>query len=112
MTEPFENREINNQIADRDSQARVPSFRLKNAEGKILQRKMGIGWHFDERFEWHNGRAIDLNRPLCVYAERAVHVNRPYLTGILERANPRGAHRSCNCRTRPRIFVDIAAVRY
>src|SRR6266508_5032874 len=105
MTEPLENRKINNQIAERDSDARVSFFRLENAEGKILQRKIGIGWHFDERFEWHNaGRWTSIAR--CVFTSSGRFTwNRPYLTGILARANPRGAHRSCNCRTRPRIFV-------
>jgi hypothetical protein len=27
---------------------------LKHAEGKILNRKMRIGWDVDERFEWHS----------------------------------------------------------
>ena len=48
MTEPFENREINNQIADRDSHARLTIFRLKDAERQILDWKMRTGWDFDE----------------------------------------------------------------
>jgi hypothetical protein len=40
MAEFFENRKIDNQIADCDSGPRFASFRLKNSEGKILDRKM------------------------------------------------------------------------
>ena len=43
MTELFENRKIDDEIANRDSHARLVVSRLKYAERKILQREMGIG---------------------------------------------------------------------
>ena len=49
MSELFEHRKIDNQIADGDSHARFGSlFRLKNAEGKILDGKMRTGRDVDE----------------------------------------------------------------
>ena len=56
MTEFFENGKIDNQIADRDSHARVALFRLKDTEWKILNGKVRIAWDFDERFERHTGK--------------------------------------------------------
>src|SRR6266478_3008311 len=53
MAEFLEDRKINNQIADRDSHARLTVSRLKHAERQVLNRKMRIGWDFDERFERH-----------------------------------------------------------
>src|SRR6266436_5358826 len=53
MAELFEDRKVDNQIADRDSYARLTVSRLKHAERQILNRKMRIGWDFDERFERH-----------------------------------------------------------
>src|SRR5438046_5831023 len=48
MTELFQDRKIDNQIADRDSDARFALFRLKDAEWEILDGKMRIGWNFDK----------------------------------------------------------------
>ena len=42
MADFFENRKIENQIADGNSGARFASFWLKDAEGKIVDRKMRI----------------------------------------------------------------------
>ena len=42
MTEFFKNGEIDNQIANRYSYTWLTLFRLKNAEWKILDRKMRI----------------------------------------------------------------------
>jgi hypothetical protein len=48
MAELFEDRKVDDQIADRDSYARFAFFRFENAEGQILNGKMRIGWDFDE----------------------------------------------------------------
>jgi hypothetical protein len=48
MAEFFESGKINNQIADGDSGTGFASFRLKDAEGKILDGKMRIGRDVDE----------------------------------------------------------------
>ena len=48
MAEFFENRKVNNQIADGDCGARLASFRLKDAEGKILNGEMRIRRNIDE----------------------------------------------------------------
>jgi hypothetical protein len=48
MAEFFESRKIDNQIADGDSRARFASFRLKDAEGKILDGKMRNRRNVDE----------------------------------------------------------------
>ncbi len=48
MTEFLQNGKIGNQIADRDSDARLSLFRLKDAKRKILDGKMRIGWDFDK----------------------------------------------------------------
>ncbi len=48
MAEFFENRKIDDQIADRDSGARFASFRLKDSEGEILDGKMRIRRNVDE----------------------------------------------------------------
>ena len=42
MTEFLQRRKINNPIADRDTNAWLILFRLKNSEGKILNRKIRI----------------------------------------------------------------------
>jgi hypothetical protein len=51
MAEFFENGKIDNQIADGDSGARFASFRLKDAERKILYGKMRIRRNVDKRLE-------------------------------------------------------------
>ena len=48
MAEIFENGEICNQIANGDAGARFASFRLKDAERKVLYGKMRISWNVDE----------------------------------------------------------------
>ena len=53
MTEFFEHGKIDNQVTDRDSDARFTFFRLKDTEWEILNGKMGFcgkkGWKPDER---------------------------------------------------------------
>ena len=66
MTELFKNGKIDNEITNGDSYTRVASFRLENAEGKILDGKMRIGWDVDERTKRHdrrNCRAFDSLAP-------------------------------------------------
>ena len=53
MTELFQDRKIDNQIADRDSDARVVLFRLKDAEREILDGKMRILCDLDELTKRH-----------------------------------------------------------
>ena len=48
MTELFEHREIDNQIADGDPGARFASSRLKNAKGKIFYGKLRIRRNINE----------------------------------------------------------------
>ena len=48
MTELFENRKIHNQIPDGNAHAGLGVSRFKDAERKILNRKMRIGRDFDE----------------------------------------------------------------
>ncbi len=48
MTELFQHGKIDNQLADGDSHAWFAFSRLENAERKILNGKMRIGWDFDE----------------------------------------------------------------
>ena len=48
MAEFFENRKIDNQIADGDPGARFASFRLKDAERKIFDGEVRIGRNVDE----------------------------------------------------------------
>ena len=52
MTELLENRQIEHEPTDRDTNARATLCRRENAERKILDRKMRIsGRNFDEGFE-------------------------------------------------------------
>ena len=53
MTKSFKNGKIDNEITNGDSYTRVASFRLENAEWKILDGKMRIGWDVDERTKRH-----------------------------------------------------------
>jgi hypothetical protein len=48
MAEFFENRKVDNRIANGNSGARFTPFRLKDAKGKILDRKMRIRRNVDE----------------------------------------------------------------
>ena len=53
MTEFLQRRKIKNQITDRDTYAWCILFRLKHAEGKILNRKMRIFCDFEKRAKSH-----------------------------------------------------------
>jgi hypothetical protein len=48
VAEFFENGKIQNEIADCNASARFPPFRLKDAEGKILDGEMRIRRNVDE----------------------------------------------------------------
>ena len=53
MTELLEHGKIDNQITDRDSDARFTFFRLKDTEWEILDGKMRVARDFKERLERH-----------------------------------------------------------
>ena len=53
MTEFLQRRKIKNQITDRDTYAWCILFRLKHAEGKILNRKIRIFCDFEKRAKSH-----------------------------------------------------------
>ena len=53
MAKLFEDRKVDNILADGDADARLAVARLENSERKILQRKMRIRRDVDKRFERH-----------------------------------------------------------
>src|SRR5438876_11719872 len=55
MTEFLENRQIEHEVANRDTNTRPVARRLEDTKRKILDRKMRIRQNFDERFQrgWH-----------------------------------------------------------
>ena len=68
MSQLFQNRKIENVLTDRDAYAWFTLCRLKDAEWKILDRKMGVARNVNEGFEGHCN---------CSGALRASHYFRP-----------------------------------
>jgi hypothetical protein len=58
MSQLFQDRKVENVLTDRDSHTRFTLFRLKDAEWKILDRKMRLARDIDEGLERHNGSRI------------------------------------------------------
>src|SRR5437588_12519523 len=110
MTELFQNREIENQLADGNTGARRAVTRLENPVREILNRKIRIRRNVDKRFKRHLVFVAALRDANCsrVSARRerdavAVVAGRgppTVATAILIAANPRAAHRSYSCRTK------------
>ena len=53
VSQLFQNRQIEDEIADRSSNARCALFRFEDSKGQILNGKMRFGRDFDERLERH-----------------------------------------------------------
>jgi hypothetical protein len=51
ISEIFQDREIDYEVANRDAGAGSTLSRLKDSEGKVFEWEMRIAWNVNERFE-------------------------------------------------------------
>src|ERR1043166_8710396 len=87
MAALFQDRQIQNQIANRNADARFAVARLENPKWKILNWEMRFGRDFNKTFlpAIHRFRAFPVRK-------------------IRARANPPAARRNCSCQTKSQIF--------